>query len=256
LKGFFHLGNTTDRIIYEEELSTLTNFKDYPPIIRRIIIDKPYAWEYRLTAELMRFLNDPLYRKLNDLKARLYLKSSENIHADNFTNWIQDRISDMTRIVDPAAGLLNQLTKSWGKPGEPGDVNEIHHVCILIKEYLLHVIAFEERIHFANVPEKYEKLTSLFENLIGSQVEKFSCIPSDLDDIVSLSEKREKNESFKPIERELVFELPENWQKEFNDELRKVSIINAAPEVKKSSGCFQALLIIIIIIILFSLIKR
>ena len=62
------LGNKTDKIRYEQQNSSLSLFKDYPPLIRRIVIDKPDGWEWRLTAELMRYLNKPHFRKLKDLR--------------------------------------------------------------------------------------------------------------------------------------------------------------------------------------------
>jgi hypothetical protein len=248
------LGNNTDRIAYKEQISNLTDFDDYPPIIKRIIFDKPKGWEYRLTAELMRFLNEPLFRKLNDLKGGLYLKSLENIDSDKAFNWIQDRITELTRIASPAVGLLDLLTKSWGKPGEPGDVKEIHHATKLIKDYLEHAISFEERIYFVNVPEEYKKFIYLLKNLIGSQVEKLSNIPSDLEEIVNLVKNpQEENQSPKIVKKEIVFELPENWVEEFSDELNKLRR-NQNYNAKDSTGCLTSVLVTIAVVILLSLI--
>lgn len=247
------LGNSTDQIIYEEKISILADFKEYPPIIKRIILDKPDAWEWRLTAELMRFFNNPLYRKLNDLKGGLYLKSITSIESDKAFTWIQDRLDEISRIATPASGLLERLTESWGKPGEPGDIKEIHHVTKLIRDYLEHVILFEEKIHFVKVPEEYQRLVFLLRDLIGSQVTKLSSIPSDLDEVVTLATKhRDENSEFKEIRKEFVFELPQNWEKEFNKELQKLKKKQSYSE-NKTSGCLTTLIIIVIIAILFSL---
>lgn len=244
------LGNNTDRILYEENISILRDFHDYPPIIKRIIIDKPDAWEHRITAELMRFLNDPLFRKLNDLKEGLYLKPLENIDSSQAFNWIQDRLAELTKISTPAVGLLDRLTKSWGKPGESGDLKEIHHVTKLIKEYIEHVIAFEERIRFVNIPKEYERAVHLLKNLIGSQVIKLSSIPSDLDEIVSLAINAQKeNETPALIKKEFVFELPGYWQKEFNREINKLSFNNNNNNANSTPGCIVTLIFIIIFII-------
>jgi len=171
------LGNSTDRIVYEEQISNLSEFDNYPPIIKRIIIDKPDGWEYRLTAELMRFLNEPSFRKIKALKNGLYLKNLETVDSDKAFNWVQNRLTELTRMIPPAVGLLDQLTNSWGKPGEPGDVKEIHHITKLIRDYLEHIITFEEKLHFVNIPEEYQRLVDLLKNLIGSQVVKLSNIP-------------------------------------------------------------------------------
>lgn len=242
-----NLGNITDKITHEEQISILKDFANYPLIVKRIIIDKPFGWEYRLTAELMRFLNEPLYRRLNDLQSGLYLKQIENLNKDGAFNWIHDRISELTRIAQPAVGLLNLLTKSWGKPGEPGNVQEIHHVTKLIKDYLEQVIYFEERIHFVNVPEEYRRSVDLLKNLIGSQVKKLSSIPSDLDDIITLSkELREQNIPPKVITKEWVFELPDYWENEFSQELNKLKN-NQFSTKSSSSGCLPIIVVFVIV---------
>lgn len=239
------LGNSTDLILYEEQNSSLKDFHNYPPLIKRIIIDKPDGWEYRLTAELMRFLNDPLFRQLNDLKDGLYLKSPENIDETKAFNWIQDRLTELSKIVAPTVGLLDRLTKSWGKPGEPGDINEIHHVTKLIKEYLEHVIEFEERVRFVNIPQDYQKTVNLLKNLIGSQISKLSTIPSDLDQILLFAENQQKeNEVPKEIRKEFVIEISEYSQKELNKELNRLQN-KQDYSTSNSSGCITTLIIVI-----------
>lgn len=247
------LGNNTDQISYNEQISILKDFDHYTPIIKRIIVDKPDGWEYRVTAELMRFFNEPIFRKLKDLKEGLYLKPIENVDADKAYNWIQDRLHELSVILTPVNGLLERLTNSWGKPGEAGDLKEIHHVTKLIKEYLEHVIIFEERIQFAYVPKDYERAVYLLKNLVGSQIEKLSSIPSDLDEITSfLSRSDKKSETCTEIRKEFVFELPVNWQKEFNRELNKFNT-NNKNGTNNSSGCLTFAIIIMAGIFLFLL---
>lgn len=217
------LGNNTDQILLKEQIFILKDFDEYPPLIKRIIIDKPFGWEYRLTAELMRFLNKPLFRKLDDLKEGLYLKPLESIKSDQASEWIGEKITELRRMLVPAAGLLDRLTKSWGKPGEPGDLNEIHHITKLIKAYLEYIIDFEERIRFVNVPPKYERAVNLLQDLIGSQITKLSSIPADLDEIVLFTENLPKeNTQQKEIKKVIVFEVPEYWDREFSRELAKI----------------------------------
>lgn len=245
------LGNS-DQILYKEQISILKNFDGYPPLIKRIIIDKPDGWEFRLTAELMRFLNEPLFRKLSDLKNGLYLRPFENIDSEKALDWVQNKLNEMSRICAPTVGLLDQLTKSWGKPGEPGDVKEIHHITKLIKEYLEHVIDFEERIHFVNIPHEYQKATDLLKNLVGSQIAKLSSIPADLDEILLLAENQQENETPKVITKEFILEVPVSWQKEFKREINRLQIKhrykNQEYKSSSSSGCFNAFVIIIVIL--------
>ncbi|MEN2487387.1 hypothetical protein AAYQ05_06265 [Flavobacterium sp. B11] len=217
------LGNNTDQILLKEQIFILKDFDEYPPLVKRIIIDKPLGWEYRLTAELMRFLNKPLFRKLDDLKEGLYLRQFESIKSDQASEWIGEKITELRKMSAPAVGLLDRLTKSWGKPGEPGDLDEIHHVTKLIKDYLEYIVNFEERIRFVHVPSKYEGAVHLLQDLIGSQIAKLSRIPVDLDEIVSFAENL-PNENMKQhkITKVITFEVPEYWEKEFSRELSKI----------------------------------
>ena len=248
------LGNSTDKLVYEEQLSHLKEFNDYSPIIKRIITDMPNGWEYRLAAELMRFLNEPLFRKLNDLNVGLYIKDIENVDSDKAFKWIQERLVELTRIISPAIGLLDRLTKSFGEPGESGDMNEIHHVTKLIKEYLEHVIAFEERIRFVNVPDEYKRAVHLLKNLIGSQIEKLANVPSYLDEVVSYVEKtNEETETTKVFEREIVFDIPDYWEKAFNNEINKLKRTQGNI-MNNSTGCLTTLIVITFFLTLISLI--
>lgn len=217
------LGNNTDQILLKEQIFILKDFDEYPPLVKRIIIDKPVGWEYRLTAELMRFLNKPLFRKLDDLKEGLYLRQFESIKSDQASEWIGEKITELRKMSAPVVGLLDRLTKSWGKLGEPGDLDEIHHATKLIKDYLEYILNFEERIRFVHVPSKYERAVHLLQDLIGSQIAKLSRIPADLDEIVSFAENL-PNENVKQhkIIKVITFEVPEYWNREFSKELAKI----------------------------------
>jgi len=70
-----------------------------------------------------------------------------------------------------------------------------------------------------------------------------------------LSEKLKDNPN-KPsvITKEIVFELPDNWEKEYLNELNKFKPTEVS-NPKKSNGCLTAVIIIIVIIFLLSLIK-
>ncbi|MEJ2496972.1 MAG: hypothetical protein P8Y43_05775, partial [Sulfurovaceae bacterium] len=113
------LGNSIDRLNYERQQAETSEFANYPPIIRRIVIDRPNGWEYRLTAEIMRYLNGSYFRKLKDLREKLYIKQRTHLDSNEVLNWVQKRLSDCSKMIQPFVPLMDKLTKSWGKPGEP-----------------------------------------------------------------------------------------------------------------------------------------
>jgi hypothetical protein len=217
------LGNTTDALHFQQQCVEVNLFKDCPPIIRRIVIDKPDGWEWRLTAELMRHLNKPLFRKIKDLRDGLYVKPQHRINNENVANWAREKIDEALKLVDPITGLLERLNDSWGAPGEPGNSEEIYHITFLIKEYLEQVILYEEHIYFANVSQEYEKLHSLLRDTLGSQVEKISAIPDFLDESVALIGTNHGGTVGNPhnVRRDIIFNLPKGWSKDVSCELKR-----------------------------------
>lgn len=239
------LGSTTDKIQYEKQISKLSLFHDYPPIIRRIVIDKPDGWEWRLAAELMRYFNQPLFRQLEDIRDGLYIKNQYYIEDGEVIKWVQTQLAEASNLVSPLVVLLDRLTKSFGPPGEPGNEDEIHHITCLIRDHLKEIIQYEEKIHFVIVPNNYERLVNLLKNLIGSQVTKLTEIPETLDEIVSLIGEEPGGTKDDPyiVEKIIVFDLPEDWSKQFNRELKRVQGSNP-------NGCLIALIVMIVILIL------
>lgn len=244
------LGNATDRIHLQDKLSRSAIFLEYPPLIRRIVIDKSDGWEYRLTAELMRILNQPLFRKLEDLREKLYLRPQTHVEDEDVFGWVQRSLSEQSNLVAPIENLLSKLTQSWGDPGVPGNAEEIHHITRLIRDYLEQIVEFEEKLFFTNLSEEYEAISGLLKDNIGSQVEKLKDIPSDLDEIVSIIGTDHEGTEENPliIKKTITFELPQNWEKQMDKELKKlVKIQSGEAEGGETGGCLSVVIVAVII---------
>lgn len=248
------LGSKSDKIEFEQIEHELKIFDESPPIIRRIVIDKPLGWEWRLTAELMRYFNTPLFRRMENLKKGTYIRQLTHIADSEVSEWVNQRIAEMSVIINPAKVLFGQLNDSWGRQGEDGDAHEIYHVCSLFKEYIEQVIIFEEKIYFVNVSDKYEKLVSLLKDLVGSQALKLAQIPDKLDRIVSMIETDHGGTKETPhiIHEVITFELPPEWESQYKKELKKLSRTSNGA-IETSNGCFGILVSIILVVIFVSL---
>lgn len=220
------LGNASDRIRVDALSTELDQFKTYPPIVRRIVADKPIGWEYRLTAELLRHLSRPALRRLRDLNDGLYTRPAEIIEDNAAFPWIHARLAEMETLVSPLEKLLSLLTKSWGSPGQEGNIYEIHHVCILISQALDQISIYEERLNFAIVPDKYKSILNLLQNCLGSQAHKFETIPLELENALALIGTNHGGTKENPlvIEKIIVFELPDGWENRMKKELAKLEI--------------------------------
>ncbi|WP_339150094.1 HNH endonuclease [Pseudoalteromonas galatheae] len=243
------LGNSSDKLELAQQESLLSIFEHYPPIIRRIVIDKPDGWEWRLASELMRYFNEPQFKKIRDLRGGFYIKERACVSQDEVMDWIQHRLTEASQIVSPIEKLLDRLTLSFGEPGEAGDIYEIHHVCGLIRDYISEVIRFEESLHFSVVPENAKRAVDLLKNCISSQVEKLESVPNEIDEAISLAILEDEDTDKEPrvIEKTITFELPNGWEKKMR---REILNVERSLSVDTPSGCSSWLLVALILLIL------
>ena len=220
-----NLGSTSDRIQFDLESAHTDQFRDYRPLIRRIAIDKPIGWEYRLTAELLRYLNEPVFRRLRDLKENLYTLPVVSVNDDEAIDWVATRLGEMSDLVPPLANLVSRLNASWGPPGQPGDMDEIHHTCLLLRDGLKRIVEFEESLQFVRISDNFQGVMNLLKNCLGSQAEKLADTPGHLDHVVSLVGAEHGGTKEKPlvIEKIITFELSDSWERRMERELEKLS---------------------------------
>lgn len=247
------LGSASERIQFEQENLKSLLFKDYSPSIRRIVIDKPSGWEWRLSAELMRYLNQPVFRKMDDLREELYIKPQKYINEEEVFDWVREWLAEASNMLSPAVGLIEKLNKSWGKPGEEGNEEEILHITCLIRDHLEQIVLCEEKVYFVNYPEEFDKVFDLLKNTLGSQAKKLEDIPDSLDEAVSSFETNHEGTVENPykIEKSIEFDLPKGWGKKISRELKRATKRSTSSE--EDYGCMTSLIFIIIFIWLISI---
>jgi hypothetical protein len=113
----------------------LAAFKDCSYLAQQIIIDKPHAWEFKLTAELLRDKLTTILARWRSLKKGLYVKPTIRIPPTEMIDWCQSRMDELTGVVDALSGLINhEMAGAWGPSGQPGSETEILRVCDLFVE--------------------------------------------------------------------------------------------------------------------------
>lgn len=215
-------GEDLQRRLLEEELEP---FLDKPPFVRRLLIDKPQGWEWRLTAELLRHHNTEIFENLDDLNSGRYLRQLSFLDEASAIVWIDQKISEMQEIFGPVDGLLKRLTNSWGEPGEPADVRALNRSVVLIHDWLAHVLKFEESIRFTKLPENFQKVHELLEDIVGSQARKLEALPAELDQMVAMIGTDHGGTLEKPliIKKTIEVVLPDRWSENFNREYQRAT---------------------------------
>ncbi len=222
-KAARELGTRGDRIRYETEMANLDFLTWYPAIIQRIVFDKPDGWEWRFVAELMRHLNKTQFKRLKNLQAGHYYNPQPRVERDQFINWMVERTHIMSNLVGPLAGLIDRLTASWGEPGEQADIEEMHDVCVLIRDALTAIVNFEESLHFAHIPDEGEPLRTVLMNAVGPNAARLAEIPDRLDEMVAMIGTDHGGTAEEPliVRWTFPFELPKDFNKRFDDALRQ-----------------------------------
>ncbi|MFC3706224.1 hypothetical protein ACFOOL_15845 [Devosia honganensis] len=253
-----NLGSASDRVRPEANPSYLSEFDGYPPVVKRILLDKPLGWEWRLTAELLRYLNGPVLKRLNDLRGGYYTVPSTHIDDADAISWVNSQLHEMQKLVQPMSKVLDRLTASWGELGEPGDLTEIHHSCLLLRDALNRAVQHEEQIWFVDIASDYQHLADLLRDVIGSQIGQFETLPDSLYEVVALIAGDHPGTKEAPhiIERTLTFTLPEKWENQFTKEMRRIVHKNGGQVGGKTMSGFWSTFwtiafIVLLIIVIF-----
>tara|TARA_R100001244_G_scaffold6593_24_gene8173 strand:+ start:44153 stop:45253 length:1101 start_codon:yes stop_codon:yes gene_type:complete len=256
-----HLGSQSDKVEFDLLQNELLPFAHYPPIIRRIAFDKPRGWEWALTAELLRYLNAPVFRKLRDIRDDVAVGNVEHIDDDYVLEWVGERISEMTGLVSPVVKIFERFNRAWGALGEPGDIEEIHHTSILLRNLLEQVVSHEERLKFVRVSDEFETMIKLLQDALGSQIDQLADLPNRLDRIVSMvdDDNIEEHDGPRVITETFEFVLPKNWEKDMKREMklaRNLSIIYGSDlsEPSTNSSCAAWTIGIVVLIIFFMIV--
>jgi hypothetical protein len=130
----------------------------------------------------------------------------------------------MSNLVPPFAGLIDRLTASWGAPGEPAEIEEMHDVCVLIRDALAGIVDFEEGLRFAHLPEEGEAVRTVLMNAVGRNASNLAEIPDRLDEMVAMIATDHGGTAEHPliIHWTFPFELPENFNEQFDKALKQI----------------------------------
>jgi len=178
-------------------------------LAERILLEKDSLWEYRLTAEVLRFETAPIARRWSALKRGLYVKPSKQVGRDDFIPWMKARLHEIEAIVTACNGLISQeFARAWGEPGIPGDDHEIVNTCRLYAEVCSSIVAWEEEVRFTSVDPIFRDLQNKFVGVAGYVLEEVSRMPTFLSETLA-------QESLSGTHTLMItLSLPEGWADE------------------------------------------
>lgn len=204
------VGKAGAALRHRAEERLLEDFRNETYLAQQIVLDRPYAWEYKLTAELLRSKTDATLARWRALQKGLYVRPLGRLAEDEVMDWCGDRLHELGLISPALSRLVNgEVQAAWGAPGEPGSPIDILRMCELFAENCTALLAWEEKVRFARVPEAFEAIHALLAGVGGHLLSKISEIPQEMTRI--FSEPHPEGVFVVSV----VIDTPEGWTEQF-----------------------------------------
>lgn len=196
----------------------LEEFGKLSYLAERIILEKGDLWEYRLTAEVLRFEMAPVARRWNALKRGLYAKPAQRLGKQDFIPWMQVRLHEVQAIVAALGSLMNEeFARAWGESGVPGDDAEIVATCRLFAEVCQSALDWEEAVRFVSVHDIFSDLHNMYIGVAGRMIDEATKVPSWLSDTLSAENPTGLHQL------SLTLSLPDDWAEQTHAELERAT---------------------------------
>lgn len=176
-------------------------------LAERLIIEKGGYWEFKLTAEVLRFELAPVLRRWDALKRGMYVKPMNHLVRDESIPWFLSRLDEMTHIAQGFTEIMNvEFARSWGDPGVPGDDAMIISTCRLFADMCQSAVDWEECVRFARPNDVFEEIHNLFIGVAGRMIDEAAKVST------FLTEKMSGEVIPGEYALNLTFTLPEDWE--------------------------------------------
>lgn len=120
---------------------------------QQLVFERPFAWEYKLTAELLQSNLAPIKRRFTELQRGLVYKKTTAIQGAEFIHWARSKCDDIANLINIVSVVINEeIPASWGPPGIPGDPLEIKHAVDKLSSVCAELVEWETDVRFAAVP--------------------------------------------------------------------------------------------------------
>ena len=185
-------------------LDPLLGFEFETERARDIAVERPRLWEYLLTAELLRSKIATLKRDYDDLDRGLVYKPKKRVKGSEYFNLLSSKMGDPVTLSNIIKKSLEQeLTASWGKPGEPGDpilvlrsVNRSADACKSLLDWEVEISALDPQNELGQVGSSLRGMTQVF-------IDELARLPDELEAAVEGT-----GDGTKQVSINLVFPAP------------------------------------------------
>lgn len=185
----------------------LIDFDNESKEARRIAVEKPEYWEYILTYELLDTRLKEIDKNLYDIERGLSFKRTVEYEDHDFLTFIGTANQDFGQFLGILLKLFkDEIPRSWGPSGSPGNVYEIKHTCDKIFALCKELITWQYALRSAKPPKELNGVVMLMKDWTTGIINDIHQFASILREFVSHRQKG-KEFTWEPMN----FSLPTNF---------------------------------------------
>jgi hypothetical protein len=205
---------------YSKELLSL------PAESLRILLEKPFGWEFRLLTSVIKSEFASLSVLKRDVRYGLLLKAGKKLDGPSeVMGWISAQMGRILKFTQTSSKIINiAFPEAIGPKGQPGDPELIVYIgqrfAELSRQILLWKLEFSEVI----VDEEFEKILGLVSAACDEQLEKFELFSDELDAQLDAAHKEHMNGKTEP-HINVQITLGDPFSEEFSNEMNRLNLL-------------------------------
>lgn len=161
---------------------------DIPPNAIRMYVEKPYAWEYKFLAYVLKGEFDNLQKHRWDFKFGMFSVNTVHLERKELLDNLSEKISEISRLVELLGVLINSvIPEAIGDPGVPSNLDMMVYASKQCAELYKRLIEWGLYFKALHTDEMFAKLLQLMYELPGyvmKQIDEF--INKTYNDIISI----------------------------------------------------------------------
>lgn len=199
-------------------------YKGRSPEILRLLIDRPFAWEYRLFS---RALTEGMaqYQPLKrDWQLRLGPSDPMVVRYDDFMEWMQAQMANAERLVEGVTSLMNdEFAKATGHRGGDPDPERVLYVAGRIAASFGHMLEWSMVFNNVHADVDFRGVLGAASQFLVAVIEKIEHLEEqlrkELRDLVVNPPGEAENRQISVM---VDFEIPQDVEDRFHAEMRRL----------------------------------
>lgn len=161
---------------------------DIPPNAIRMYVEKPYAWEYKFLAYVLKGEFDNLQKHRWDFKFGMFSVNTVHVGRKELLDNLSEKLDEISGIVELLGVLINSvIPEAIGDPGVPSNLDMMVYASKQCAELYRRLIEWGLYFKALHTDEMFAKLLQLMYELPGyvmKQIDEF--VNKTYSDIISL----------------------------------------------------------------------